>query len=218
MFRYAGQCSNVLRVCSRRCSSIFKVSLSRNKQSGHLLICGSFWSKINKYTGTPVNAVWLVVVFCSCLDLIGIGSTLTIVAIFNICAPALDLSYVAVIIAHRVYENRVRFIPGPYTMGIWSKPVNLIACSWVVFISVILFFPTTKPVTPTNMNYAICVAGSVGLFSLGWWWIGARKYVIAQRNCSPSVLLLILFCHAGSTPVPVPRISSICFRPTIRMT
>ncbi|KAK7727474.1 polyamine transporter tpo5 [Botryosphaeria dothidea] len=142
----------------------------------------SFWSKINKYTGTPVNAVWLVVVFCSCLDLIGIGSTLTIVAIFNICAPALDLSYVAVIIAHRVYENRVRFIPGPYTMGIWSKPVNLIACSWVVFISVILFFPTTKPVTPTNMNYAICVAGFVGLFSLGWWWIGARKKYTGPRT------------------------------------
>ncbi|KAL0254826.1 polyamine transporter tpo5 [Diplodia seriata] len=119
----------------------------------------SFWSSINKYTGTPVNAVWLVVVFCTCLDLIGIGSTLTIVAIFNVCAPALDLSYVAVIVAHRVYEKRVRFIPGPYTMGIWSKPINLIACSWVVFISVILFFPTTKPVTPTNMNYAICVAG-----------------------------------------------------------
>ncbi|KAL1637361.1 polyamine transporter tpo5 [Diplodia intermedia] len=119
----------------------------------------SFWSNINKYTGTPVNAVWLVVVFCTCLDLIGIGSTLTIVAIFNVCAPALDLSYVAVIVAHRVYEKRVRFIPGPYTMGIWSKPINLVACSWVVFISVILFFPTTKPVTPTNMNYAICVAG-----------------------------------------------------------
>ncbi|EKG17660.1 Amino acid/polyamine transporter I [Macrophomina phaseolina MS6] len=142
----------------------------------------SLWSKINKYTGTPVNAVWLVVVFCTCLDLIGIGSTLTIVAIFNICAPALDLSYVAVIIAHRVYENRVRFIPGPYTMGIWSKPVNLIACTWVIFISVILFFPTTKPVTPTNMNYAICVAGFVGLFSLGWWWIGARKKYTGPRT------------------------------------
>ncbi|KAF4535691.1 Amino acid/polyamine transporter I [Lasiodiplodia theobromae] len=142
----------------------------------------SFWSTINKYTGTPVNAVWLVVVFCTCLDLIGIGSTLTIVAIFNVCAPALDLSYVAVIIAHRVYEKRVQFIPGPYTMGIWSKPINLVACTWVVFISVILFFPTTKPVTATNMNYAICVAGFVGLFSLSWWWIGARKKYTGPRT------------------------------------
>lgn len=136
---------------------------------------GSFWSSINGLTGTPVNAVWLVVVFCACLDLIGIGSTQTIVAIFNITAPALDLSYIAVIIAHLVYENRVRFIPGPYSMGKWSRPVNLVAIAWVLFISVVLFFPTTRPVTALNMNYAICVAAFIALFSLGWWFAGARR-------------------------------------------
>ncbi|CAI6335299.1 unnamed protein product [Periconia digitata] len=135
----------------------------------------SFWSKVNETTHTPVNAVWLVVAFCSCLDLIGIGSTLTIVAIFNITAPALDISYIAVIIAHRVYEHRVQFIPGPYTMGRWSKPVNAIAVTWVCFISVVLFFPTIKPVTASNMNYAICVAAFIGLFSMAWWYAGARK-------------------------------------------
>lgn len=134
-----------------------------------------FWSKVNDLTQTPVNAVWLVVAFCSCLDLIGIGSTLTIVAIFNITAPALDISYIAVIIAHRWYEDRVQFIPGPYTMGRWSKPVNAVAVTWVCFISIILFFPPTKPVTPTNMNYAICVAGAIGFFSMIWWYAGARK-------------------------------------------
>ncbi|KAF2088567.1 amino acid transporter [Saccharata proteae CBS 121410] len=134
-----------------------------------------FWSKVNRLTGTPINAVWLVVIFCSCLNCIGIGSTLTTVAIFNITAPALDLSYIAVIIAHRVYEHRVQFIEGPFTLGRWSKPINTIAVTWVIFISVILFFPTTRPVTPANMNYAICVAGFIALFSLSWWWIGARK-------------------------------------------
>lgn len=135
-----------------------------------------------------MNAVWLVVVFCSCLDLIGIGSTLTIVAIFNITAPALDLSYIAVIVAHRYYEKRVRFIEGPYTMGVWSKPINAIAVTWVLFISVVLFFPTTKPVTPTNMNYAICVAGFIAIFSMTWWFVGANKYV----ECSFDMLSQLL--------------------------
>lgn len=125
-----------------------------------------------------MNAVWLVVTFCSCLNLIGIGSSQTIVAIFNVCAPALDLSYIAVIIAHRVYEHRVPFIEGPYTMGAWSKPVNAIAVAWVIFISVVLFFPPIKPVTATNMNYAICVAGVTGVISLAWWFISARQYVL----------------------------------------
>lgn len=136
-----------------------------------------FWSKINATTGTPVNAVWFVACFCACLNLIGIGSTETIVAIFNLCAPCLDLSYIAVIFAHLVYAGRVQFIEGPFTLGRWSKPMNIVAIAWVLFISVVLFCPTSNPVTAINMNYAIVVAGFVALFSLTWWWAGARdKY------------------------------------------
>ncbi|KAI9653233.1 MAG: hypothetical protein M1821_007664 [Bathelium mastoideum] len=142
----------------------------------------SFWSRINSLTRTPVNAVWLVVFFCTCLNLIGIGSTETIISIFNVTAPALDLSYIAVIVAHIVYEKRVQFIEGPYTLGRWSRPVNLVAITWVVFISVILFFPTARPVTPQNMNYAVCVAAFIALFSLTWWWVGARKKYTGPRT------------------------------------
>ena len=140
------------------------------------------WSKINKTTGTPVNAVWLVVFFCGSLNLIGIGSTETIIAIFNLCAPCLDLSYIAVLFAHLVYSEEVQFVEGPFTLGRFRKPMNILAIGWVLFISVVLFFPTTKPVTATNMNYAIVVAGFVGLFSLGWWWAGARKKYIGPRT------------------------------------
>lgn len=141
-----------------------------------------FWSKVNNVTGTPVNAVWLVVTFCALLNLIGIGSTETITAIFNLCAPCLDLSYVAVLFAHQLYSGRVQFIEGPFTLGRWSRPMNVLAISWVVFISVVLFCPTTHPVTPTNMNYAIVVASFVALFSLGWWWAGARHKYTGPRT------------------------------------
>jgi amino acid transporter len=142
----------------------------------------SFWSKINTVTGTPVNAVWLVTTFCGCLNLIGLGSTETIYAIFNLCAPCLDLSYIAVLFAHLVYSGRVQFIEGPFILGRLSKPMNVLAISWVLFISVVLFFPTSKPVTATNMNYAIVVAAFVGLFSLTWWWAGARKKYTGPRT------------------------------------
>jgi amino acid transporter len=133
------------------------------------------WSTVNSMTHTPVNAVWAVVFFSCCLNLIGIGSTQTITAIFNITAPALDLSYIAVIIARIVYENRVQFIPGPWTMGKWGRWINYVAIGWVLFISTILFFPTIRPVTAFNMNYAICVAAFIATFALSWWWVGARK-------------------------------------------
>ncbi|KAH7383126.1 amino acid/polyamine transporter I [Cadophora sp. MPI-SDFR-AT-0126] len=134
-----------------------------------------FFAKVNKVTNTPINAVWLIVAFACCLTLIGIGSTQTIVAIFNITAPALDLSYAFVILARNYYSSRITFVAGPFTLGKWQKPMNTVAVTWVFFISVVLMFPTVRPVTSTNMNYAVVVASFIAVFSLGWWWAGARK-------------------------------------------
>lgn len=134
-----------------------------------------FWSVVNPLTNTPVNAVWLVVFFAIALNCIGIGSTQTIVAIFNITAPALDLSYVAVILARNIYASQIDFRPGPFRLGWKRKPLNAIATIWVFFISAVLLFPTIRPVTADNMNYAVVVGGAIALFAWGWWWAGARK-------------------------------------------
>ena len=67
------------------------------------------------------------------------------------------------------------FIEGPFTLGRWGPLVNYTAVCWVLFISVVLFFPPLKPVTAANMNYAICVAGVIGLISMSWWFISARR-------------------------------------------
>ncbi|KAF2670801.1 amino acid permease, variant [Microthyrium microscopicum] len=140
------------------------------------------WSRVSETTTTPVNAVWLVVAFCTCLNLIGLGSPQTINSIFAITAPALDLSYIAVIAARRIYEHRVPFIEGPYTLGKWGPFINTIACSWVVFISVVLFFPPIRPITAGNMNYAIVVAAIIGFGSLSWWFISARHKYTGPRT------------------------------------
>jgi amino acid transporter len=132
------------------------------------------WSRVNRQTTTPVNAVWLVVGFCTCLNLIGLGSSQTITSIFNITAPALDLSYVAVVLCRRIYEHRVPFIDGPFTLGRWGPFINYTAVCWVFFISVVLFFPPLKPVTAANMNYAIVVAAVIAIISMAWWFISAR--------------------------------------------
>jgi len=139
-------------------------------------------SHVNPYTHTPVNAVWFVVFFSAALNTIAIGSTQTINAIFNITAPALDLSYVSVILAHRIYKNQVNYIEGPFTLGKWGLPINTISITWVLFISTVLFFPATRPVTLSNMNYAICVAGFIAVFSLSWWYLSGRRRYIGPRT------------------------------------
>ncbi|KAI5363707.1 putative amino acid/polyamine transporter I, amino acid permease [Septoria linicola] len=171
----------------------------------------NIWSKVNGTTGTPVYAVWLVVLFCACLNLIGVGSTQTITAIFNLCAPCLDLSYIAVIFARLVYEDADRFVPGPYRLGKWlpTKPRSIIAICWVLLISVVLFCPTTIPVTATNMNYAVVVAAAVAVFALSWWFLGANKYYTGPRlrniEDMTGVVTVMAAEQAGSHHTPSPE-------------
>ncbi|KAI9037646.1 amino acid permease [Aspergillus affinis] len=140
-------------------------------------------SKINPTTKTPLNAVWFVVGASILLTTIAIGSTQTVTAIFSITAPALDLSYVSVILAHRVYQDRVPFVEGPFTLGRWRGVVNWVSIVWVVFISGVLFFPPSMPVTVVNMNYGIFVGAFIGLFALVWWWVsGKGKYTGPRTN------------------------------------
>ncbi|KAJ5808576.1 hypothetical protein N7474_009845 [Penicillium riverlandense] len=142
-----------------------------------------FISKVNPMTHTPVNAVWFVVFFSVALNCIAIGSTQTATAIFSVTAPALDISYVSVILAHQIYKTKVKFIEGPFTLKKWGTPINYVAIVWVMFISTILFFPSQIPVTTANMNYAVCVAAFIAAFALIWWWLTARgNYTGPQTN------------------------------------
>jgi len=92
------------------------------------------------------------------------------------------MSYAAVILARNIYASRITFRPGPYTLGRFQKPLNAITCTWVLFISVVLLFPTIRPVTAVNMNYAVVVAAFIGIFSVGWWFAGARKTYVGPRT------------------------------------
>jgi hypothetical protein len=56
-----------------------------------------------------------------------------------------------VILTHRLFQHRADYIEGPFTLGPWGRPINIIAITWVTFISVVLFFPSKRPVTASNM-------------------------------------------------------------------
>ncbi|KAE8148187.1 amino acid/polyamine transporter I [Aspergillus avenaceus] len=139
-------------------------------------------SKIHPKTQTPVNAVWFVVISSICLNCIAIGSTETATAIFSITAPALDISYVSVILAHRLYKHKVKFVEGPFTLGTCGAWINWISVLWVVFISGVLFFPPSVPVTVVNMNYGICVGAFIAVFAWVWWWVTARGVYKGPRT------------------------------------
>lgn len=131
-----------------------------------------YWYKISKLTGTPIIAVWLNVIFCIAINLIGLGSYSAIAAIFNVCAIALDWSYCIPIISKVLYTKRLiaegegqGFTPGPWNLGRFSWYINVWAVVWTFFVSIVFVFPTLLPVTPENMNYAIVILAGISLFA-----------------------------------------------------
>lgn len=107
------------------------------------------WYKIWGRTDTPVLAVWLYTVICIAINLIGLGSYITISAIFNLCAIALDWSYCIPILCKLLFN---KFERGPWHLGPASFFVNVWACSWTAFVSIIFLFPTVRPVAADTVS------------------------------------------------------------------
>ncbi|KAI0129112.1 amino acid permease [Xylariales sp. AK1849] len=137
--------------------------------------------KMNKYTQTPLYSVWVVVIACCLMNLIGLGSIQTINGIYGVTAPAQDISYIAVIAARMYYDKQHPIAKGPFRLGRLQKPINIIAIAWVLFISVILFFPPTYPVTALNMNYAVAIAAFIAAFAISWWYLQAKRFYTGPR-------------------------------------
>ena len=107
------------------------------------------WVKINKKTDTPIYAVWLFIISCVLINLIGLGSYTAIAAIFNLTAIALDWSYVIPVILKLVFG---KFERGPFHLGWASVPINLWAIAWTIFVTIIYVCPTILPVTAENVS------------------------------------------------------------------
>jgi len=104
-------------------------------------------------TGTPIFSIILCTILSICVNLIGLGSSTTINAIFNVTAIALDWCAIIPVIGKLCYPQNFR--PGPWNLGRFSKPINYAAVAWVLFVTVVFCMPYSMPVTAIDMNYAV---------------------------------------------------------------
>lgn len=63
-------------------------------------------------------------------------------------------------------------------MGKYSTAVNLWAVIWTVFVSVIFFFPTARPVDGETMNYAIVFMAFILLCAMVYWYVRGKKFYV----------------------------------------
>lgn len=131
------------------------------------------WTQVSPITGTPLTSVWLSVILCILINLIGLGSYTAISGVFNVCAISLDISYCIPIACKLIFGQ---FKPGPWHMGRASKYINTWACIWTAFVSVIFILPTEYPVAADTMNYACVFLVAIFVFSYLYWVVRGNKF------------------------------------------
>jgi amino acid transporter len=103
--------------------------------------------------------------------------------------------------------------PGEWNLGKWYRPVGIIACLWVVFISILFILPTNPYAVPwhtaqfkwTFFNYAPVAVGGMLLIVGVWWLVSARTWFtgpIAQGTAEE--LARIEARYEGSATGPTP--------------
>lgn len=144
------------------------------------------FARVEKRTGTTVNAVWLVVCLCILLGCLSFINYTAVLAIFSLAALGMDLSYIVPIIARQIFENHpeVQFEPGPFFMGrsIWARLCVWTAVVWVLFECLMLSFPLSRSVDKDTMNWGSIVMFGVLIVTGIWYLAYAHRHYHGPRS------------------------------------
>jgi len=138
-----------------------------------------FWHKVNKRTGTPTNSIWLATVGAFILFLPYLYNPNAYAAVISIAVIGLYIAYaIPIFLRLRAGDS---FQRGPWHLGRWSRPVGIVAVTWVCIICILFILPTVFPVTLGNLNYTIVAVAAVGLGTGLWWLLSARHWFTGPR-------------------------------------
>jgi amino acid permease (GABA permease) len=125
------------------------------------------WHQVNKRTRTPTNAIWLAAAGALILGLPYLWNSAAYAAVTSIATIGLYIAYVSPTFL-RLRQGR-NFKRGPWHLGRWSTVVGVIACIWVVFITILFVLPTASPITWSTFNYTIvALVVVIGYAGISW--------------------------------------------------
>src|SRR5580693_1470496 len=139
----------------------------------------AFWHRVNKRTRTPTNAIWLAAVGALILGLPYLWNSTTYAAVSSIAVIGLYSAYV--IPTFLRLRQGTNFQRGPWHLGRWSKPIGIIAVTWVVIITILFMLPQVGPITWTTFNYAVFAVVAVIGFAGIYWLASARNWFTGPR-------------------------------------
>jgi len=148
------------------------------------------WHRVNKRTRTPTNAIWLAAGGALILGLPYLWNYAAYAAVTSIAVIGLYIAYVMpTFLRLRLGDS---FQRGPWHLGRWSKPVGIIAVTWVVIITILFMLPQAGPISWTTFNYAVIAVAVVLGFASIYWLVSARRWFTGPRvQGSPEELAAI---------------------------
>ena len=141
-----------------------------------------FWSKLN-HRHVPAHAVVLIAALAFLLALPAwSGQTAFVyVAVTSVATIGLYVAYILPIYLR--FRKGDSFETGPWTLGRWYRPLNIIAMLWVLFICILFIMPVAPSAIPWNadfdyktLNYAPIVFAVVIVGVALWWRMSARNW------------------------------------------
>ncbi|KAL9096295.1 MAG: hypothetical protein Q9165_001292 [Trypethelium subeluteriae] len=133
-----------------------------------------FFDHVDGRFHAPIRTIWLAAFLAFCLSLPSLGSTVAFSAATSIATIGLYLSYATPIVIALIWPRN--FKKGPFNLGAFSRPVGLIACLWVGFITIVFCLPTSNPVDSQTLNYTPVAVGIVAVGAFGSWFLWARTW------------------------------------------
>ena len=136
-----------------------------------------FFAHVDDRFHSPIRTVWLGAFLSFCLALPSLGSTVAFTAATSIATSGLYISYGLPILIGLIWPQH--FHKGPFNLGKLSRPVALVAVSWVVFIVIVFCLPAVNPVTNETLNYTSVCVGIVTAWALLSW-------ILSVELCFPA--------------------------------
>jgi len=131
------------------------------------------WRSVSKRTHTPVKSVWFSATGAFLLGVPSLWNSVAFQAIVSVNVIGLFGSYgVPIFLRLRRGDD---FVPGPWNLGRWSRPVATVAIIWISLSSILFLLPQQSPINGTNFNYAPVALAVVLFIATVWWFVTARR-------------------------------------------
>ena len=134
----------------------------------------NWFARVDKRWRSPIRTIWLAAFLAFCLALPSLGSTVAFSAATSIATICLYLSYGVPIFVGMIYHRD--FKKGPFNLRGFSRPIAVVACGWICFITIIFCLPELNPVNSQTLNYTPVAVGIIAFFSFGSWFVWAHKW------------------------------------------